>query len=373
MGSMTTQRNSQTPAAKPKPSAAPAAGKTQSGVYVEINAAQLNAAGDNQITVSPAPNAEGLVIGRDGRNFRWPESAEVRAAIIQQANNSNPALFIDYGHESYSWESDTRAAAKAAAWPSNWQINADLSVTHTPNWTATGKTLVDNKELRYISPVYFTAKDSNVIIGLGNPGLTNIPNLADTHLNSQQTPQETNMSNVLLTAAAALALAIDTDGVELNAAGHFEFDEATVIDAIATTKATAQANSQGTDGNNVAVLTRENQNLTAQLNSLNAKMATRHSADLSAELNAAVAAGKIPPSDVDFYTNHLGKPEQFDDLKARLAALPASNASAAGAPAGEPTGDESQVELNAADLAAAERYGLTAEEAAAALAAAEND
>ncbi|MGQ0622760.1 MAG: phage protease [Panacagrimonas sp.] len=118
------------------------------------------------IELIPAPGADGLVRGRDGRAWRMP-SAETVAARFDLR------LPLDINH-STELLAPKGGEAPAAAWIEELQARNGALWGRT-EWTELGAGAVRGKQYRFISPV-FTHSVGGEIHALTSAGLTNTPN-----------------------------------------------------------------------------------------------------------------------------------------------------------------------------------------------------
>lgn len=149
----------------------------------------------------------GTFSGRDGRgpyHAGDQASLELIAANTRSYHGSTEIL-IDYEHQSINSQTNGQPAP-AAGWIKEVQARPD-GLYGRVEWTANAANAIKAREYRYLSPVYFYAKDGKVL-ALQHAGLTNVPNLhmaevAAHSFFSAKTNEEASMKNIL----AALGLA----------------------------------------------------------------------------------------------------------------------------------------------------------------------
>ncbi len=138
----------------------------------------------------------GLVVGRDGR--RWKNEAPEK--IVQHFAELGRDLPIDVEHAS-EHKAPNGEPAPAVGWVSGIE-SRDGAIWGRITWNNKGRTLVSEKEYRYLSPVILYRPEDKMILGLTSVGLTNQPNLRLPALNQEQgiSPEEKTMFKALLAA-----------------------------------------------------------------------------------------------------------------------------------------------------------------------------
>ena len=236
--------------------------------------------------------------GKDGR--QW--TVKDLPALIE-AQNAAGDIPLD-------WEHATEIAAPqgqpapAAGWLNGWHERSGALYAEV-TWTPRGAKAVKNREHRYISPAFLHDKQGN-IARLISVGLTNRPNLDLAALNRHQSPQED--PPMALAAAIALALGVAEDA-----------DEATALNAVTAIKAdlaTAKAATPSLDlyvprGDYDVALNRAETAETA----LNAEQVRIHDAAIGAEVDAAIAAGKVTPATRDYHLAQCRQEGGLDRFK----------------------------------------------------------
>ncbi|MCG2663365.1 phage protease [Brevundimonas sp.] len=247
------------------------------------------------------------VQGRDGRAWINPDPEGVVAATTAR---SLP-LPLDWEHAT-----ETRAPqgldAPAAGWIEEVAIREGGSIWGRVDWTLRGRTMVEAKEYRFVSPVFAFDKVTGVIRRLISAALTNTPNLLLTALNRHSGDEGTDQLNreppenplsIATQLAAVLGLAATASDAE-------------IVSAVTEAKAA----NRSADLSSFA----PRADLDAAINRANAaetKLKEREAADHAKAIDAAIAsaqdAGKIIPASVDDYRamcSAEGGLERFNNL-----------------------------------------------------------
>jgi phage I-like protein len=133
------------------------------------------------IELIPAPNANGMVQGRDGRAWYWDRQA---ADLVLSAFNSRGIdIVVDWEHAT-----ETRAPngdqAPASGWISQIELR-DSALFGKVSWTPRAAEQIASREYRFLSPVFDYNKETQRIARLVSVGLTNKPNLYIAALNNE--------------------------------------------------------------------------------------------------------------------------------------------------------------------------------------------
>jgi phage I-like protein len=306
----------------------------------------LNLEGDNLKRIKIVPAGE-RIKGRDGRT--WKNSNPKQTAL--NSNERLPSLPIDENH-STDLAAPKGGASPAFGWMTNLCADDTGAIWADVEWTERGRDVLDKKEYRYISPVFYS-DESGEINCILRAALTNTPNLQLPALNGEQSsheqPEKINtedcMDKIL---CAALGLA----------------ETATVNDALAVIdKLKTAQNAQSVDLAAYAPRVELNTALERAV-SAEKQVADLNAAQLKKEAEAAVGeaikAGKIPPALKDTYINMCATQAGFEQFKDIAAKTPAIIDGKPQAPAAPPPASETS--LNAEDAAFAKAAGYSAEE-----------
>jgi phage I-like protein len=216
------------------------------------------------------------IAGRDGRCWTMNDPL----ALVEAFNAEGAPLPVDWEHAQHIAAPQGRPAP-AAGWIEAIEARGD-GVWGRVDWTARGREAVASREYRFISPA-FTFAASGEIARLKGAGLVNRPNLRLAALNHEESHMDKELLKALgLAAGATLADAIakaDELTVALNRSAAP--DPAAFVpraDYQLAMNRAAQAEEQ------IAAIRRE-----------------AHEAEISAEVEAAVKAGKIAPASRDYH------------------------------------------------------------------------
>lgn len=227
------------------------------------------------------------VVGRDGRTWLFDDVAHQ----FVQTNFSSRAidLPIDWEHATQR-RAPLGQEAPAGAWIKQLEIR-DGALWGLAEWTPRGELQVENKEYRFLSPVFDYDDETKRIVRMVSAALTNIPNLVMTALNQEQ------LENVPVKPSPELLKLLGLP------------DTATVEQVYAATTAKLNATNQALNtesGNLERFVPRADYNAleTRALNAeqaLTTHKAAEHTKAVDAVITAATQAGKITPATVDYH------------------------------------------------------------------------
>lgn len=255
------------------------------------------------------------ILGRDGRRFRCADPY----AVVEASNPADAPIPVDVEHAT-----EVRAPqgldAPAYGWVEGFEVRDGGSIWAHVDWTRRGRGHVEDREYRFISPVFEHDREG-CVIRITSLALTNNPNLRLTALNQRgaggddtpnpdPTPPETGASTVDAKALReALGLPADaTDDAVLTAA-----------------KTQRSANSAGPDLTKYAPRT-ELDAAARRIQELEAAAAERHKGELekSADdaVDAALGEGKITPAAAPEYRALCRKDGGLETFKRLMATSP---------------------------------------------------
>jgi len=139
----------------------------------------LDAALPEWIQLLPAGPA---IQGTDGRTWTLDDPAAVVSAFQQRKT----PLVIDWEHAS-EYRAPQGLESPASGWIHELAVR-DGQVWGRVEWTGRAVQQIQDKEYRYLSPVFTYRKDTRQIVALTSAGLTNQPNLDLTALNREESP-----------------------------------------------------------------------------------------------------------------------------------------------------------------------------------------
>lgn len=271
-----------TPSATPKK-------QTDDAIATPIQSIALNEAGTAPEWIELIP-AGFDVQGRDGRAWINPDPQGV---VTATAADTHP-LPLDWEHAT-----EVRAPkgedAPAAGWIEQTEVREGGSIWGRVDWTLRGRTMVEAREYRFISPVFAFDKTTGVIRRLVSAALTNTPNLLLTALNRHSDDDGTDQPNreqeqplsIAQRLVAVLGLAANTTDDQIIAA---------VTEAKAANRS-VDLSSYAPRADLDAAINRAEK---AEAD-LKAKADADHAKAIDAALAAAQDAGKIIPASVDDY------------------------------------------------------------------------
>lgn len=278
----------------------------------EIAASQfaLNGAENENVSAAGAAlalNAEGgapewaqllpagpAIRGRDGRNW---ELRDVTALIAAFGANAGP-LVIDWEH------AQDRLAPQGQEAPAAGWIEAvetrNGALWGRVSWTPRAAQAIENKEYRFLSPVFSFRPETKEIVALVGAGLVNRPNLVMAALNSQ----DENMDKELLKALGLPETATLAEA----------------LNAIAKMKEAVALNSDLSRFVPRADFDRAVERATNAESKLKADAEAAREKEIGDLVDGAVKAGKIAPASKDFYIASCraeGGVERFKDFLAK--------------------------------------------------------
>lgn len=259
--------------------------QTDAAIATPILSIALNEAGAAPEWIELIP-AGFDVQGRDGRAWINPDPQGVVTATAADAH----PLPLDWEHATES-RAPQGLDAPAAGWIEETAVRDGGAIWGRVDWTLRGRTMVEAREYRFISPVFAYDKVTGVIRRLVSAALTNTPNLVLTALNREGATDITREQEKPLSIATQLAAVL---GLSAGATD----------DQIVNAVTEAKAANRSVDLTNYA----PRSELTTAINraekaeaDLKAKADEDHAKAIDAALAAAQDAGKIIPASVDDY------------------------------------------------------------------------
>lgn len=308
--------------------------KLLAGSALAAHVADLSSvdAGEQWLRLIPA----GTFSGRDGRGpYHAGGKADLeRIAEMTRRYNGETDIVIDYEHQTLEAKKNGQPAP-AAGWVKEIEARDD-GLYGRVEWTANAATRIEAKEYRYLSPVYYHAKDGKVLL-LQHAALTNTPNLDHMQVSAHSaffTPeQEAPMKTVL----AALGLTEGaSEGEALTAVQSLLSDRKAITaaagladDAAATAIVAAMSVNAGTPDPSkyvpIGLVTAMQADLTELRGTLDQDKAEKAVAD-------AIREGRLTPAQKDWATAyHRADPAGFADFVSKAPVLSAAQRSSASA------------------------------------------
>ena len=157
------------------------------------------------IQLTPAgPN----IRGRDGRNWILPDPE----AVVSAFRTHGADLPVDFEHATQV-KGSKGEPAPAIGWIKDMEVRG-AAIWARVEWNDAGKTALQTKGYRYVSPVFTFAKAAGDILKMVSAGLTNNPNLEMAALNKEEAQHmETMMDKAILEALGLAANASAADAV----------------------------------------------------------------------------------------------------------------------------------------------------------------
>lgn len=176
----------------------------QAGQQISRNevSVDLKDAGQQWIHLIPG----GEIVGRDGRTWRMMDAH----AVVAATNAHDIDIPVDYEHQTERAPKNGQPAP-AAGWIKELAVR-ESGIWGRVEWTAKARQMIQNREYRYISPVFSYEKHSRDVLELLSAGLTNIPNLELVALNRKE---ERNPEQFTKELQSSLGLAEDADQKEI--------------------------------------------------------------------------------------------------------------------------------------------------------------
>ncbi|WEK38674.1 MAG: phage protease [Candidatus Brevundimonas colombiensis] len=263
--------------------------QTGATISTPIQSIALNEAGTAPEWIELIP-AGFDVQGRDGRAWINPDPQGV---VTATAADTHP-LPLDWEHATEN-RAPQGLDAPAAGWIEETAVRDGGAIWGRVDWTLRGRTMVEAREYRFISPVFAYDKVTGVIRRLVSAALTNTPNLLLTALNRQSDDHGTDQPNREQENPLSIAQRLAT---VLGLAANATDDQ--IVTAVTEAKAANRSvdlSSYAPRADLDAAVNRAN---TAEA-ALKAKTDEDHAKAIDAALAAAQDAGKIIPASVDDY------------------------------------------------------------------------
>lgn len=259
------------------------------------------------IELIPAPSADGMVAGRDGR--AWLFDAAARAEVISQFAGRAVDVVIDREHAT-ELKAPQGDEAPAAAWVFELQPRGNGSLWGRARWTPRAAQQVTDREYRYLSPVFDFDPTTRRIHRLVSVALTNRPNLRVSALNAEE-------SHMKLSAALLAALSLPESATEseaISAIGKLRTDLSTALNAERAPSLDRFVPRSDYD----ALMTRA----TNAEGALHAQAQKAHADAVQGELDAALKAGKITPASVEYHRASCSDSAGLERFRAFVGAAP---------------------------------------------------
>lgn len=251
-----------------------------------------------------------FILGRDGRLFSVSNSQAVIDASLQHLEEYGAP--IDECHK-IQLEGGRGGSAPAYGWVTDYRVNARGGIEGKIDWNSLGEEALNDKQYRYISvAVTYYELDDGVqhVVAIIGGGLTNGQNLQVAALNQQKEPKEeagVKMKNPKLLTALNVSADATDEQLETAMLGLVE-----KLDGLETDLNTAREQ-------------------------LRAQAKAEHQMNVDTALNAAKAAGKIVPAEMDPLRNMAADETGLNRVQALIDARPAIDLNGTQVPQEDPS------------------------------------
>lgn len=259
-----------------------------------------------RIPVIPAPDAQGMVKGVDGRAWRLSQPRLVAA-------NASQPIQVDENHAT-QLAAPLGQASPAFGWISSLSADDNGAVSGAIEWTERGLNAVKGRDYRYLSPAIEFDAASGEIVGVKSVALTNTPNFPSLALNSAQhhSTESDPMSAALITllklpatateaeVVASVQSLMDTRQTALNAAASPPLD-----------KFVPRADYD------IALNAR-----TAAETALATERRAKTDGEIATLIDAALQAGKITPATAEYHRANCAREGGIEAFKAFVSQTP---------------------------------------------------
>jgi phage I-like protein len=216
-------------------------------------------------------------------------------------------MVIDYEHQSLS---EPPVEAPAAGWIKKLVNKGKDGTWAIVEWTNKAKQYIENKEYKYVSPVFFSRKADGRVVMLINLALTNNPNITGMvplinklGLDSQTHKEEPQMDKIAQLLGLPAAATVDDICAAINKMMSTMQTNKAVAEALGLKEGATESEISGTI---MAMKQSHTQTgtLTAQMEEMKNKLALR---DATEAVDLAVNAGKITPAMKDWALDQAKK------------------------------------------------------------------
>ncbi|MDH1009347.1 phage protease [Pseudomonas nicosulfuronedens] len=281
-----------------------------------------------------------FVIGRDGRSWLFDDTAQ--QLVLSSFTERGIDLVIDWEHATQRLAADGKEAP-AAAWIDTLDIRDGALWGHV-TWTPRAAQQVENKEYRFLSPVFDFIPDNGRIVLFVSAGLTNKPNFHLTALN-QEAPSENPTVKISPALLALLGLP----------------ETATEEEALAAANQLKTAQATNSEHQNIERFVPRADYDTALSRATNAEQqlqnikTEQHAKAVDAAIQEASEAGKITPATAEYHRASCHDQAGLDRFKAFVAAAPV-----VGDPSnlGERKPHSTTTALNAEEQSVCQQFGI---------------
>jgi phage I-like protein len=249
------------------------------------------------VQLTPAGPA---IVGRDGRGWKMSDPAAVAAAYDPAKEPQ-----IDLEHSSQI-AAPMGMPAPAVGWIKQIEVR-DNALWGRVEWTADGAATVTSRAYRYLSPVFQYDYQTGEILQIVSAGLTNNPNLEMAALN-RTTTETIDMDKAVLDALGLAATSTAADAV-------------VAINTLKSEKAVALNRAEAPDAERF-VPKADHQLALNRITAFETEAKARRDAEITAAVDAAVAAGKVAPASKDYHLAACRQDGGLERFTAMVGAAP---------------------------------------------------
>ena len=138
---------------------------------VALNLAAMDDKGLPPVEVIPAPNAAGVIAGKDGRRYR----VKSMAALAQRIAAQEVAPRVDFDHRSERISPTFSGSTAADGWVKSVAVNSRGGINAVMELSSWALNELRRKAYRYLSPALMHDADME-LMGLSSVALVNDPN-----------------------------------------------------------------------------------------------------------------------------------------------------------------------------------------------------
>lgn len=253
----------------------------------------------------------GVVALRDGRGpFRLADRAAAEAVVSATRQRAGrTAIVIDYDHQThFGAREGVGGQAPAAGWidPASLAVQDD-GIWGDVEWTEAAARRLAAREYRYLSPLFSYDESTGAVVAIINAGLTNTPAIeALAAVASTQSKPENMMSFAKIAAALGLAAAATEEECLVKISALVEGASASAT-ALAAASRKLGLKDATLDAVIAAATTVDPEKYVpaAVVSDLTARLAKLEGEQAEAIVAAAQQAGKITPSQREFWLGRM--------------------------------------------------------------------
>lgn len=291
------------------------------------------------------------LVGRDGRSWQWDQASQ--QAVLDEFVARGLPLPVDVNH-AQELRAPKGEDSPAYAWIESLHVRDGALLGHV-TWNPRGQNAVRNREYRFLSPVFDYRPDDGRIVRLTSVALTNEPNLRLPALNHQEISMDRKLTAAIMVALCAACPTLKSESTDEQIAEALNGLKRDLDTARATNAQQPPLDRYVPRADYDALAQRATNAETA----LRERDKAAHETQVTAELDAALKAGKITPATLDYHRASCADQGGLDRFRAFVAASPVIAPGSTGIE-GQPPSQSTA--LNAAEREVCEALGLTEEQ-----------